>query len=205
MVHDLLTASGKISERPEATFIGYHQASPVGLASETSRIFMGLQVRCAQCHDHPFDAWTRDQFHEMAAFFARSSAKLSKNDGADTVVASKTKGEYVMPDASDPSKKGREMNPVFLDGVAAESSATEVGLSDAERREQLARFVTSPENPWFARAYVNRVWARLMGHGFYEPVDNLGESQPQLWPKVHACSPRIFSPPDTTPRTCSGC
>jgi hypothetical protein len=116
----------------------------------------------------------------MAAFYARTTAKLSRNDGAGTVVSSKAAGEYVMPDASDPAKKGREMNPVFLDGVTLDGSAT-----DLERREQLARFVTSPENAWFAKAYVNRVWARLTGRGFYEPVDNIGESQPQHLPELH--------------------
>lgn len=180
IVRELITASGKIAEHPEATFIGYHQSNAVNLASETSRLFLGLQIRCAQCHDHPFDSWTRDQFHELAAFFARTGAKLSQNDGAGTVVNSKPKGEYVMPDAMDPSKNGREMTPVFLDGISLEG-----GKSDAERREQLAAFITAPENPWFAKAFVNRMWGRLLGHGFYEPVDNLGESQTQLLPEVH--------------------
>jgi hypothetical protein len=180
VVRELLTANGKIAEHPEATFIGYHQSNAVNLASETSRIFMGLQIRCAQCHDHPFDSWTRDQFHELAAFFARTQSKLSQNDGAGTLVDSKAKGEYVMPDAMDPSKKGKEMTPIFLDGIALEG-----GKTDAERREQLAKFITATDNPWFAKAYVNRIWGRLLGHGFYEPVDNLGESQTQLLPEVH--------------------
>jgi len=180
IVRALLTAKGKIADEPAATFIGYHQANPVTLASETSRIFLGAQVRCAQCHDHPFDTWTRDQFHELAAFYARSGAKLSQNDGAGTVVSSKEKGEYVMPDASDPSKPGKEMNPVFLDGAEIAS-----GLTDAQRRDQLAQFITAADNPWFAKAYVNRIWARLFGRGFYEPVDNLGDGQSQLWPDAH--------------------
>lgn len=180
VTRELLTASGKIDEHPAATFIGYHQSTAVNLASETSRIFLGLQIRCAQCHDHPFESWTRDQFHELAAFFARTKTKLSENDGAGTVVSSTDKGEHVMPNAADPNKEGQMMTPVFLDGIALEN-----GLDDLPRREQLARFVTSDENPWFAKAFVNRVWSRLLGIGFYEPVDNIGENQPQLLPKVH--------------------
>jgi len=181
VVRELLTASGKITEHPEATFLAYHQCSPVNLASETSRIFLGLQISCAQCHDHPFDSWTRDQYHELAAFFARTQTKAPKSrDGTEMQVSAKEKGEYVMPDANDPSRSGREMIPVFLDGLSLET-----GKTDAERREVLAAFVTASENPWFAKAYVNRIWGRLLGRGFYEPVDNLSDLQHQDLPTVH--------------------
>ena len=83
---ELLTATGKIQDQPAATFVGYHQAEPTNLAAETSRIFLGQQILCAQCHDHPSDHWTRRQFHELAAFFAGTKAKLAQNDGAGTVV-----------------------------------------------------------------------------------------------------------------------
>src|SRR5262249_18529227 len=69
ITRELLTADGKIDERPAATFIGYHQADATNLAGETSRIFLAQQIGCAQCHDHPFDHWKRTQFHELAAFF----------------------------------------------------------------------------------------------------------------------------------------
>jgi hypothetical protein len=72
------------------------------------------------------------------------------------------------------------MIPVFLDGLSLEA-----GKTDAERREVLAAFVTASENPWFAKAYVNRIWGRLLGRGFYEPVDNLSDLQHQDLPTVH--------------------
>ncbi len=180
VVRELLTATGKIEDQPAATFIGYHQADPTNLAGETSRIFLGQQIGCAQCHDHPFDHWKRTQFHELAAFFARAKSKLSQNDGVGTVVSSVDKGEYLMPDIAEPRNKGRQMAPGFLDGKNPQA-----GPTDAERRAKLAEWVTSRDNPWFALAYTNRVWGRLMGRGFYEPVDNLGDSSPQMWPAVH--------------------
>ena len=177
---EILTAAGKIKEVPAATFVGYHQANAEKLSAETARVFLGLQVQCAQCHDHPYEDWTREQFHQLAAFFARVEAKLPWNEGAETVVKSKDKGEYKMPDAADPSREGTQMVPAFLSGEALESN-----LGDQERRQRLAELVTQPENHWFARSFSNRMWARLMGRGFCEPVDNLGGSGETNLPGVH--------------------
>jgi Protein of unknown function (DUF1549)/Protein of unknown function (DUF1553) len=181
IVQELLTGTGKVKEQPAATFVAYHQGSPTKLAAETARIFLSVQIQCAECHDHPFDDWKREQFHQLAAFFARTAVKMPWNEGPETVVSDKGKGEYLMPDAVDPTRKGQTMQPVFFTGTAAAES----GLSDLERRLKLAAFITSPENPWFARSYVNRVWARLMGRGFYEPVDDMGLIVAPVLPEVH--------------------
>lgn len=186
VVRELITASGKIEEQPAATFVGYHQARATNLAAETSRIFLGQQIGCAECHDHPFDHWKRTQFHELAAFFARAKAKLPWNDGPGTVVSSAEKGEYLLPDVDDPKKKGTELRPALLDGKPAFlDKEGEVELADGERRARLAAWVTARDNPWFARAYTNRIWGRLTGRGFYEPVDDLGNSRPRELPAVH--------------------
>lgn len=187
IARELLTAGGKIKDNPAATFVGYHQANATNLAGEASRIFLGQQIGCAQCHDHPFDHWKRAEFHALAAFFARTKSKLSQNDGIGTVVSALDKGEYAMPDMHDPSKQGTEMRPTFLDGGAAD------GRSDEERRRQLADWITSTTNPWFAKAYVNRVWSRLMGRGFFEPIDDLGDSQRPVLPEVHAALAQHFT------------
>jgi len=118
------------------------------MASETARIFMGIQIQCAQCHDHPFDDWKREQFHEMAAFFKQ--------------------GNYYMTDADNPEKKIK-MEPRFLLGEKPDPR-----LKPHQRRVAMAAYlVYNPDNYWFARAYVNRVWSELMGDGFYS-VDSLG-------------------------------
>jgi hypothetical protein len=182
IVRELITAKGKVADVPAATFVGYHQANATNLAAETSRIFLGQQILCAQCHDHPFDHWKRTEFHALAAFFARSKAKLPWNDGPGTIVSAAEKGEHVMPDMEDPAKPGSKMKPEFLIHNDADPR---IGKDDAQRRTRLANWVTSRENPWFARAYTNRIWSRLMGRGFYEPVDDLGDSQVATWPEVH--------------------
>jgi hypothetical protein len=175
-VRAILTASGKVKDHPEATFVGFHGADTTRLAAETARVFLSLQIGCAQCHDHPFDEWKREQFHELAAYFVRASAKMPWNDSGEIEVKDKGKGEYEMPNVADPSKKGTMMVPAFLTGAKLET-----GKSDLQRRTELAMVVANRDNPWFAKAYVNRVWARLMGRGFYEPVDDIGAgNEPQL-------------------------
>ncbi|MEX0678958.1 MAG: DUF1549 domain-containing protein [Pirellulales bacterium] len=188
IVRDLLTAKGKVDDVPAATFVGYHDANPTNLAGETSRIFLGQQIGCAQCHDHPFDHWKRTQFHELAAFFARVKAKLPHNDGGATVVTSVNKGEYLMPNLEDPRKKGSQMQPGFFDGQLLKK-----GQSDERRRGELADWITARDNPWFAKAFTNRIWARTMGRGFYEPVDDLGDSRRPLWTQAHDALARHFT------------
>uniref|UniRef100_A0A7C2NUY9 DUF1549 domain-containing protein n=1 Tax=Schlesneria paludicola TaxID=360056 RepID=A0A7C2NUY9_9PLAN len=180
IVQEILSATGKVKDNPPVTFVAYHEGHPQRLATETARIFMSLQVGCAQCHDHPFDDWKREQFHELAAYFARASVKFPWNEGAETEVKDKGKGEYTMPNVSDPTKKGTEMTPAFLTGAKFDK-----GKSDVERRTELAKLVASADNPWFAKAYTNRIWARLMGRGFYEPVDDFGPAVAPVLTDVH--------------------
>tara|TARA_R110002095_G_scaffold99107_2_gene87185 strand:- start:64369 stop:65991 length:1623 start_codon:yes stop_codon:yes gene_type:complete len=118
------------------------------LASQTARIFMGISIKCAECHDHPFDNWKRAQFHELAAFFHPYT--------------------YKMPDADDPTVK-TVVKPRFLLG----EKPHEKMKSDARRVSIAAYLAYNPKNYWFARAYVNRIWSELIGDGFYD-VDSLG-------------------------------
>jgi hypothetical protein len=129
-------------------FILACERKPEIIASQTARIFMGISVGCAECHDHPFDQWKREQFHEMAAFFAP--------------------GKYYMTDQIDPSQK-TEMQARFLLGEEPPP-----GLKPDQRRVAGAAYlIYNPDNYWFARAYANRIWSELLGDGFYS-VDSLG-------------------------------
>ena len=171
MVFQMLTAKGKVGDNPAGTFIAFHQADEKKLAGETSRVFLSVQIACAECHDHPFADMPMETFHGMAAFFVRAEAKIPWNDSSQIELKSKDKGEHKVPGV-----KG-EMRPVALGGLGSVegSDEFELGLSDLDRRAKLARWIVDNENPFFARAYVNRVFARLMGRGFFEPVDELGE------------------------------
>lgn len=132
-------------------FVLANDRKPELIASATARIFMGLSIDCAECHNHPFDRWKREQFHEMAAFFAP--------------------GKYYMVDQYDPTQKS-EMQAKFLLGEKPPSSLK----PDQRRVAGAAYLIYNPDNYWFARAYVNRVWNELLGDGFYS-VDSLGQDK----------------------------
>ncbi|HEX4591738.1 MAG TPA: DUF1549 domain-containing protein, partial [Gemmataceae bacterium] len=189
MTRAMLTAEGGVALRPgvsadpskekfesngAAVFLLAHLGDDQAeeRAAETSRVFLGIQIQCAQCHDHPFDEWKQRQFHELAGYFSRLRSRQ--------YVGQQTKGqpriellslpfrEHKLPDRNDPTK-GTPVAPKFLTG-----NAPQPGLSDEQRRADLADQVTSPDNFWFAAAFVNRTWGELMGQAFAEPVDDMG-------------------------------
>ena len=174
MVFKMLTAVGTVGENPEGTFIGFHQGEPNKLAGETTRVFLSTKIACAQCHDHPFIDMPQETFHGFAAFFARTKVKLPWNDSDGIEITSSEKGEHKMPGSKD------TMAPAIFNTKAAEP-----GLGDLERRERLAYWVVSGDNPYFARAFVNHIWARLMGRGFYDPVDDMGEMADARLAELH--------------------
>ncbi len=159
-----------------------------------SRIFLGIQIQCAQCHDHPTDRWKREQFHELAAFFPRIAVRPVRVDGKrrSFEVVSFDKGnskkrrprggnlEHHMPDLEHPEETGKLMQPVFF----VTGQKLDAGVPDAERRETVADWMTSRENRWFAKAFVNRMWSELVGRGFYEPVDDIGPDRQCSAPKT---------------------
>jgi hypothetical protein len=148
IVAQVLSADGKDKDSGPDNFGLACENQPTQLAAETTRVFMGVSIQCAECHDHPFDRWKRIQFHELAAFF--------------------TRGKYYMPDLQHPDEK-TEVPARFLLGELPPPDLP----ADARRVAVAAYLVYNPNNYWFARAYVNRVWNELMGDGFYA-VDSLG-------------------------------
>ncbi len=180
MVFDMLTARGKVGENPAGTLIAFHQADAKRLAGETTRVFLSVKIHCAECHHHPFVDMPTETFHGMAAFFVRTQAKIPWNDSSKIELVSKDKGEHKIPGQKD------EMKPVVLQGMDGGGGEYELGLADLPRRTALAEWMVDPQNPYFARSYVNRIWARLMGRGFHEPVDDLGETGgAAILPEVH--------------------
>ncbi len=145
---NLVAADGKKMENGPDTFSIAAENKPERLAAETARIFMGVNIQCAECHNHPFDKWKREQFHELAAFFAS--------------------GKYYMPNLQHPDQK-TEMQPRFLLGEKPKRK-----LDNDEKRVAVAAYlIYNPQNYWFARAFVNRIWHELFGDAFYA-VDSLG-------------------------------
>jgi hypothetical protein len=150
-------------------------------AAETSRVFLGITIRCCQCHDHPFDQWKQVQFHELAAYYARLKERPIRNDEKKVVgleLFAAPKGEHEMSEKNDPNKSFT-VHPVFLDG-----KATAKNLPDKERRQALANAVIDKNNYWFAGAYANRVWGELIGQSFYEPLDDMGPGKDVVFAPV---------------------
>jgi len=172
MVRDLLTGAGAAPGVPAGgspqAFYQALQFKPENVASATSRIFMGVKLECAQCHNHPFAKWKRQQFWEMAAFFSGTNPGVGRGGfGGIAPLGSFTgTGEIKIP-GTDRTVKAR-----FLDG-------TTPTMRGGDTRVVLLDWMVSKTNPFFARATVNRVWEHLLGTGLVEPVDEeSAENQP---------------------------
>ncbi|MCH7741392.1 MAG: DUF1549 domain-containing protein [Proteobacteria bacterium] len=97
LVFGMLTARGKVAANPAGTFLGFHQGDKMRIAGETSRLFLGVGISCAQCHDHPFVDMSTETFHGVAAFFTRLDVKVPQNDSGGIEIKSKAKGEHRVP------------------------------------------------------------------------------------------------------------
>ena len=289
-VSEMLTAKGNVEEHPQTALLFAQAGMTEDITAEACRIFLGIQLQCANCHDHPSDIWKREQFHQLAAYFPRvgerripgektafeivgvntenrrgefmhehpdlfigqfdrnrdkkltkdellagpkgaakaKAKKVSKKKGADMMMAdmnvamdemrapkmnqkqidrifdlgdtdkdgkltvdeikaipkpdNKRRGstEHHMSDLKNPESAGTVIDPKFF----VDGSTLAHGLSDEERRQAAASAFTSPQNPWFARAIVNRVWAEMLGEGFYTPVDDMGPSRSPRYPEA---------------------
>jgi len=169
IVQKILTASESNFRHPAAN---YYQVEPdtLKLAENTAQIFMGMRIQCAQCHNHPFDRWTMNDYYSFAAFFAQVGRKAG-DDPRETVIYDRGDGEVKH------LVTGKPMHPKFLGGVEPE-------IKKESRREVLARWLTSPQNPYFARNLANIVWAHFTGRGIIEPVDDVRISNPPSNPEL---------------------
>lgn len=289
-VTEMLTAKGNVEENPQTALLFAQAGMTEDITAEACRIFLGIQLQCANCHDHPSDIWKREQFHQLAAYFPRvgekripgdkpsfeivgvntetrrgefmqehpdlfisqfdrnRDKKLTKEEiqagpkalrgkgngkkagkkGADMMMAdanmamdemrapkmnqkqidrvfdlgdtnkdgkltieeikaipkpdNKRRGspEHHMSDLKNPESAGTVVDPKFF----VDGSSLAHGLTDDERRQAAAKAFTSPDNPWFAKAIVNRVWAEMLGEGFYMPVDDMGPTRSPRYPEA---------------------
>jgi hypothetical protein len=169
IVRSLLTASGSTFHNPPAT---YYQIEPdtLKMAENTAQVFMGMRIQCAQCHNHPFDRWTLNDYYSFAAFFAQIGRKPG-DDPRELVVFDRHDGEVKHPVTH------VAMRPKFLGGDVPE-------IKGESRREALARWLTSSDNPYFARNAANIIWAHFLGQGIIEPVDDVRISNPPSNPEL---------------------
>lgn len=169
IVSEFLAATGTEQEGP-AAFYRSLEAKPEKLAAATSRVFLGLQMECAQCHDHPFDDWSQEEFWGYAAFFAR----IRQPDGMmqNFRLVDQPDGEVTLPETD------RVIAPKYPRGSVANEN------DGGTRRIQLSIWMASPDNPFLARAAVNRVWSFMFGKGLVNPVDDIGPQNPPAHPQL---------------------
>ncbi|WP_165219927.1 DUF1549 domain-containing protein [Aquisphaera insulae] len=185
IVTAMITATGRVDENGAVAFSLASEAKPVEMAGEVSRLFLGVQIQCAECHDHKTDSWKRQQFHELAAFFSGTRARNVERGMAGQLpvfsVEAVPRARYAMPDLADPKKQIPVAPRFFLASSTKEVSSLPETLDAPGRRVLGASYITGQDNPWFARAFVNRIWFVLMGDSFYDLVDDIG---PERTPKA---------------------
>jgi Protein of unknown function (DUF1553)/Protein of unknown function (DUF1549)/Bacterial Ig-like domain (group 2) len=175
---EIFTSSGSSRENGALYYFVLHK-DPIDLAETTTEAFLGQRITCARCHNHPLEKWTQKQYYEMVNLFARVGIKNGDQPG-DNVVFAKTSGDVMHPRLLKP------LDPTPLDGKSMPLD------SPIDRRIAFAAWLTSPQNPFFARALVNRVWANFMGRGIVNPVDDMRATNPASNEELLAALTRDF-------------
>ena len=198
---ELLKAEGTSTDNGAMYFVQYRNA-PEDAIEAIAQTFLGVQLQCARCHNHPYEAWKQKDFYGMAAFLARLDVVTIAQKGNLSVFAI---GEKNLGDirstgpvkTARPGDKGDAVKPKFLLGdELAEPTLPKDFKEDRfaankvppkpkfSRKDALADWIAKPDNPFFARAIANRIWAQFMGRGLVHPVDNLSASNKPSHPEL---------------------
>ncbi|MFN4905903.1 MAG: DUF1549 and DUF1553 domain-containing protein [Planctomycetota bacterium] len=169
IARELLTATGGTFQNPSTNFYQVEQ-DRLKMSENVAQVFMGIRTQCAQCHNHPFDRWTMDDYYGFAAFFSQVGRKQSE-DYRQILVFNGGGGEVNHPVG------GAVVKPRFLGGGPAATDGK-------DRRVVLAEWMTSNENPFFAKSVANRIWAHFTGVGIVNPVDDFRASNPASNPEL---------------------
>jgi hypothetical protein len=177
--YELITAQGSNLNNPAVNYFralkdkdDKGQLTPNKVTEDVSQTFLGVRFNCNKCHDHPFEKWTQKQYYEFGAFFARLAFKPGQRPGEEIVYTDFRGGENLYP------KTGMALSPHVPYGQQPDVETARV------RQEAFARWLTSNENPLFARSFVNRTWSYFFGVGIIDPVDDIRASNPPSNPAL---------------------
>ena len=170
IVRELLTAKGGTFVSPATNYYQIERDN-LKITENVAQVFMGMRIQCAQCHDHPFDQWTQDDYYSFASFFSQVGRKRGA-DPRESIIYNRNSGEINHPIHKKP------MPPKFLGGETPEIK------KGTDRRKVLADWLASPDNPFFARNLANIVWSHFFGQGIIEPVDDVRISNPPSNPEL---------------------
>ena len=181
----ILTASGSNKENPPASYYKILR-DPALMMENTTHLFLAIRFNCNKCHDHPFERWTQDQYYDLTSYFAqvglkRDPASGDRNIGGSAVEGAQPLYEEIFDKGDGDTKHertGKLVVPHFPFPVDFQAD------EKATRRQQLAAWITSPNNPYFARSFVNRLWGYLTGTGLMEPLDDIRAGNPPTNPEL---------------------
>ena len=161
---EIFTSAGNTRQNGALNYFVIHK-DPIDIAENATQAFMGQNVKCARCHNHPLEKWTQKQYYQFANLFSRVGEKNGAEPG-DVVVFAKASGNINHPRLLKP------LAPTPLDGTAMSLDSPD------DRRVHFAKWLTSKDNIYFQRAIVNRVWGNFMGRGIVDPVDDVRATNP---------------------------
>lgn len=202
LARTILKAEGNSAEQGAPLFFVQYRNQPEDCNEAITQTFLGIQLQCARCHDHPFEPWTQQDFFGMAAFLARLEVvQVGKKDELTMwAIGEKSTGDVLFtgPAAKQtPGKKGEPVKPKFLHAEPLVEPPLPDGFKEVKfennkpppapqfsRKDQLAEWITKPDNPYFARAITNRIWSQFFGRGLVHPVDNMSPSKTPSHPEL---------------------
>ena len=182
-VYTILTASGSTIDNPPAAYYKVLR-TPEETMENTTQLFLGVRFNCNHCHDHPFERWTQGQYWHLAAYFAQVGRKADPVAGGETIGGTAVEGGKPLVETIYDTGSGE-----VTDGGTGQTAAPsfpyqhdDLADASAARREQLAHWIASKENQYFAKSYVNRLWGYLFGRGIIEPIDDIRAGNPPTNP-----------------------
>ena len=180
-VREVLTASGDLEDNPAVVW--YQRVrEPQAELEDTAQLFLGMRLQCAQCHHHPFEKWSQQDYYSLAAFFTQVSHKTTGAEPGDEMIYARR----MMPTATNKKSK-QSVRPAGLGSQVLNLSA------DDDARQALADWMTAKDNPYFARSLVNRYWKHFFSRGIVEPEDDMRETNPPTNPELLEALARSFS------------
>jgi hypothetical protein len=179
LVRELLAATGTVIANPPVAW--YKRVKePKQQLEDVAQLFLGVRMQCAQCHHHPFERWSQDDYYSFAAFFSQVGRKPSPTRGEDLIFHKRGVA------AATNVKTGMALKPAALGNAMTDIAP------DEDPRLKLADWMSSPENPYFAKALVNRYWKHFFRRGLIEPEDDIRDTNPPTNPELLAALEKHF-------------
>jgi Protein of unknown function (DUF1553)/Protein of unknown function (DUF1549)/Bacterial Ig-like domain (group 2) len=193
--YELLTGTGSNVENPAAAYFKILRDADLAMEN-TTHLFLAVRFNCNKCHDHPFERWTQSQYYELSAYFTQVSRREDPKFKGRKTESTAVRGAVPLVEIIEDKKDGEIINlrtgqnaiahfPFIVPGLPkAPPVRPDTPKMGPSRREQLARWITSKDNPYFAKSYVNRLWSYLLGTGIIEPIDDIRAGNPPTNPQL---------------------